>query len=224
MSGYFVAGSGTDVGKTWVTCGLLLSWRAQGLGVRAIKPLASGLPALDEPAFADSDTARLLAAQGSPCNATAVDACSPWRFRAALSPDMAAAVENRRIDFADVAAWTCAVVDATPAGARLLVEGVGGLMSPMAEGETNRDLAQALKLPVLLVCGSYLGAISHGLCALSALREARLEAAAVIVNESAGSPVGLTETAHAFTRFAGATPVRVLRRGEAAVPQAFGLP
>jgi dethiobiotin synthetase len=224
VSGYFVAGSGTEVGKTWVSCGLARGWRARGRAVRAVKPLASGLPAQNDPAFAHSDTALLLDAQGLAVGPAAVAACTPWRFTAPLSPDMAAAAESRSIDFAEVAAWTRGVVAATPAEARLLVEGVGGLMSPVAQAATNRDLARALGLPVLLVCGSYLGAISHALCALVALRDAGLEAAALIVNESEGAAVDLAATVDAVRRFAGDTPVRSLRRGEAADPAAFGLP
>ena len=86
----FVAGAGTEIGKTYVTAALTRRLRALGRGVRTLKPLASGVPPLDAADFAESDTGRLLAAQGLATTPETVAACSPWRFTAPLSPDLAA--------------------------------------------------------------------------------------------------------------------------------------
>ena len=74
----FVAGAGTEIGKTYVTAALTRRLRALGRGVRTLKPLASGVPPLGDPDFAQSDTARLLAAQGLPVTPETVAACSPF--------------------------------------------------------------------------------------------------------------------------------------------------
>lgn len=211
----FVAGSGTDIGKTYVTASLVRALRTAGRRVRVCKPLASGLPAPADPAFAASDPALLLAAAGLAPTPAALDACSPWRFAAPLSPDMAAAAEGRGVSLAEVVDWTRTVL-AESGHDHLLVEGVGGVMSPLTQDATGLDLALALRLPVLLVCGSYLGAISHALTAVEALRGRGLEIAALVVNETAGSSVPLHATAEALGRFAGPVRLFTLERGGAA--------
>ena len=213
-----MAGSGTDVGKTYVTVSLVRSLRARGRRVRVCKPLASGLPAVEDPAFADSDPARLLAATGLTRTQQTLDACSPWRFAAPLSPDMAAAAEGRRVELAEVAVWTRDVLS-EPGFDHVLVEGVGGVMSPITSDATGLDLAAALGAPVLLVCGSYLGAVSHGLTALGALRGRGLEVSRLLVNETAGSSVTLAATLQAMARFAGGTVLQALASGEDAPVQ-----
>ena len=102
MSVLFVTGAGTEIGKTYVTCALARQLRTAGRAVRAFKPVATGIAELDDPAFQHSDTAQLLAAQGSPCDETTIAACTPWRFAAPLSPDMAAAAESRRLELAEI--------------------------------------------------------------------------------------------------------------------------
>ena len=207
----FVAGSGTEVGKTYVTASLIRGLRRRGGRVRVCKPLASGLPPITDPGFAHSDPAILLAAQGLAVTAATLEACTPWRFAAPLAPDLAAAAEGRRVSLDEVVGWTRSVL-AEPGFDHALVEGVGGVMSPVTWDATALDLAEALELPVLLVCGSYLGAISHGLTAVEALRSRALKLAGVVVNEAAGSGVSLEQTAEAFRRFVADAPVGVLER------------
>ncbi len=210
MSALFVAGAGTEIGKTYVTAALVRFLRARRRAVTALKPLASGVPPLDDPAFAESDTARLLAALGQAVTPEAVDACSPWRFRAPLAPDLAAAREGRSLDWRDLVAW-CRDRIAT-SGGDLVIEGVGGLMSPIAPEATGLDWAKALGLPVLLVSGSYLGAISHALTAAETLRFHGIAMMAVIVCESEGAPTPPETVADAIARRVSA-PVAVLKRG-----------
>src|SRR6185437_15627892 len=94
MSAFFVTATGTDIGKTYVTAGLIRHLRAQGKVVSALKPVVSGF---GDPCV--SDTGLLLAALGEQPSDDAVARLSPWRFAAPLSPDMAAAREDRAIDF-----------------------------------------------------------------------------------------------------------------------------
>ena len=100
MSAIFVSATGTDVGKTFVTAGLIRHFLELRRAVDAIKPVASGF---DQAAIAASDSGALLAALGRPLTIAEVDRISPWRFAAPLSPDMAAAREGRAIDFEKVA-------------------------------------------------------------------------------------------------------------------------
>ncbi len=177
MSAYFVAGVGTGVGKTFTTCALL---HASHGAAKAYKPVISGF------GVGDCDTTQIIEAQGS----GTIDEISPWRFAAPLSPDMAAAKEGRQIGSAELVEWTRGVLHRAPT---VLVETVGGLMVPLNATETTRDWMAACKLPLILVTGSYLGALSHTLSTLEAARAANLTVAALVINESCDS-IGLAET------------------------------
>ncbi|NEU10556.1 dethiobiotin synthase [Methylobacterium sp. BTF04] len=188
MRAVFIAGAGTEIGKTYVTAALTRRILAEGGAVRTLKPLASGVPALDDPAFRDSDTAILLAAQGLAPTDETVAACSPWRFRAPLAPDLAAALEGRTLALADLVDWCREEIDRTPPSTTLLIEGVGGVMSPVTAEATGLDWLKALSLPAVLVSGSYLGAISHALTAAETLRLHDVALAGIVVCESLGAP------------------------------------
>jgi dethiobiotin synthetase len=174
--------------------------------VRALKPVASGF---DPASPADSDTGALLRAQGLEPTAANLDAVSPWRFAAPLSPDMAAARERRSIPFDALVAHCRA---AGRSDGITLIEGIGGVMVPLDDERTVLDWIAALEAPTLLVVGSYLGTLSHGLTAAAALRDRGVQLLAVIVSESAEQPVPAAETAATFARFLVPAPVLVLPR------------
>jgi dethiobiotin synthetase len=207
MKAIFVAGAGTDIGKTYVSAGLLRCMRAHGQSARALKPVMSGF---DPARAAESDAGRLLAALGRPATAAEIAAIAPFRYAAPLAPDAAARREGRTLMLDDIL-LVCRDALAAPGGP-LLIEGVGGVMSPIARDATGLDLARALGLPVLLVAGTYLGAISHALTAALAVRGAGLEIAALVVNESAVESVGVAETLDALGRFAPDIPITTIER------------
>ena len=221
MTAFFIAGAGTDIGKTFVTERLIALRHARGGAARALKPVASGVPALQHPAFAESDTARLLRAQTISIDAAAVAACSPWRFAAPLSPDMAAAAEGRRVTLSEVAQWTRGAIAEAPDGAFVFVEGAGGVMSPICEDGTNLDLILELRCPTLLVVGAYLGAISHCLTGLEALKARRAPLVGVILNEGAEPTGDLEATAASIRRFAPDAPLVLVRRDAVALPESL---
>ena len=84
----------------------------------------------------------------------------------------------------------------------MFIEGVGGIMVPLDETHTVIDWMTAMRLPLLLVAGSYVGTISHTLTALQVLARRNMEVAAVVVSESADSPAPLEETVATIARFA----------------------
>ncbi|ACK51072.1 dethiobiotin synthase [Methylocella silvestris BL2] len=214
MAAYFITGSGTDLGKTFVTAGLLRALRAQGRAADALKPVVSGF---DPSAPEGSDPAVLLEALGRPPTTETLQKIAPWRFRAPLSPDMAAALEGRTIDLDEVAGFCQAAVAAAPGV--MLIEGAGGVMVPLNQRETTLDLMAALKLPLIFVAGSYLGAISHALTGLEAMRARELEARAIIVNETSGSSVTLAATRETLAHFT-AAPLLSLRFNDPAANNA----
>jgi dethiobiotin synthetase len=208
----FIAGAGTEIGKTYVTAALTRRLRADGPVVRTLKPVASGVPPVEDADFRLSDTAILLKAQGLAVTPETVAACSPWRFRAPLAPDLAAAREGRTLALPDLVAWCRAEIGATPPGATLLIEGVGGLMSPVTAEHTGLDWLEALSVPALLVSGSYLGAISHALTAAETLRHRGVPLLGLVVCESDGAPTSPETVAAAIRRHV-AVPVHEIARG-----------
>jgi dethiobiotin synthetase len=197
VTAIFITGTGTDVGKTFVGASLIRHLRQMGRSVDAIKPVVSGFDP-DQPAA--SDPGILLQALGFPVTLQNIERISPWRFRAAISPDLAARREGRRIDVDDVVAYCKSAIE--DRREILLVEGVGGIMVPLDEQRTILDVMMALQLPLILVVGSYLGTISHTLTALDALFRRDMAVLAIIVSETPGSPVPLDETVAAIARFA----------------------
>ncbi len=207
MSAYFITATGTDIGKTFVARGLIRALRARGRTVAALKPVMSGF----EPSeAAGSDSGLLLAAVGRPVTLAEIASISPWRFAAPLSPDMAAAREDRTVDMREVAQF-CRDAIAADRGV-LLIEGAGGVMSPVNADHLMLDWMSALGLPVILVSGSYLGTISHTLTALDVLARRSLKVAALVISETPGSPGGLDETRETLARFAPHVEVVALPR------------
>jgi len=209
MSALFVAGAGTDVGKTFVAAQLIRALIARGVVVEALKPVVSGFDPAD---WAMSDPGQLLAALGRPPDDQTLTAISPWRYAAPLSPDMAARLEGRAVDCAAVIAWCRERLAARP-DALTLVEGAGGVMSPVDENTTGLDLMAGVGAPVLLVGGSYLGAISHTLTAIEALRARRLVLKVVVVSESPAAGTPFAETIAAIGRLSGFSPIVAAPRG-----------
>jgi dethiobiotin synthetase len=206
MTAVFVTATGTDIGKTFITAGLIRHLRDQGRRVEAFKPVVSGfdaaLPGLSDPAI-------LLAALRRPSNMEEIARISPWRFAAPLSPDMAAREEGRAIDFAELVAFSKKAISTAD---NVLIEGVGGIMVPLDQSRTTLDWMAELGLPLILVAGSYLGSISHALSALEVLRHRQLDLRAIVVDESKDSPVVLKDNAAAIARFAAPIPVIALPR------------
>ena len=208
----FVAGTGTDVGKTYVSAGLIRAAKAQGRKIVALKPIVSGAPEIGDPKFAETDTAKFLEALQHPIDEAHVNAISPWRFKAPLSPDMAAHLEGRSVQFGALLDWTRAHVRGAPQGSLVLIEGAGGIMSPLTPKNTNLDLLAALGAPVLLVCGNYLGTISHTLSAVEALKARNAELAGIVINESAGDNPPMESTQETLMRFLPEARISALKR------------
>lgn len=211
MRQLFVAGAHTDVGKTWAACAILRAARAKGLSVAALKPVVSGI---DEDDWSGSDPGQLLAAMGQPPTREALDAIAPLRFAAPLSPPMAARLEGRELLGRELAEFCQDGLTASDTDL-MLVEGAGGVMSPMAEDATCLDLMLALGLPCVLVGGTYLGAISHTLTAIETLRGRGVAIEAVVISQS-GDPEApdFAQSVESVARFAGGVAVIAAARGD----------
>lgn len=206
MPGVFVTATGTDVGKTYVTAGLIRAGRRAGHAMDARKPILTGY---GEAGAAASDAGHLLAALDRPITAQTIAQIAPWRFEAPLSPNMAASAEGHVLDLEQIVADCRAQLRPD----RLtLIEGIGGVMVPLNESHTVLDLIVALALPVILVSGSQLGALSHCLTAASVLRGRGCAAALIVLNESPFSSVPLATTCATLVTFCGNSPIAVVPR------------
>jgi dethiobiotin synthetase len=179
--GFFVTGTGTEVGKTVVSAALAHDLRQQGMSVAVFKPAVTGL---DEPG--EPDHALLRRAAGS---AQSDDEIAPYRYGPPASPHLAAAQAGEEIDPERLRSGARSAA----AGADALVcEGVGGLLVPLSwrlggampdQGANYmvRDLAVDLGLPVIVAASPGLGTISHTLLTLESARAAGLNVAAVVI-------------------------------------------
>jgi dethiobiotin synthetase len=211
VSAIFITGTGTDVGKTFVAAGLIRCLRELRRPVNAVKPLVSGF---DPAAPSGSDPAVLFEALGRQLDPEDLNQFSPWRFRAPLSPDMAARAENRTIDFAGVVDF-CGEAIAASTGT-LLIEGIGGIMVPLNHRHTVLDVMVALRLPVILVAGSYLGTLSHTLCAQDVILRHALDICAIVVSETEDALVPLEATLATLANFTNGPLLGLRRQGPVA--------
>jgi dethiobiotin synthetase len=164
---FFVTGTDTDAGKTYVTVLLTRSLRKAGFDTVAMKPVSCGEP---------EDSRRLRAAAG---NELSLGEVTPVSYAAPLAPIEAARLEGRTFDPEEV----------LPVYRRLrsthrslLVEGVGGWLVPLSPGYTSADLAKAMNLPVLLVVRNRLGALNHALLTVESIRHHGLSCGGIVLN------------------------------------------
>jgi dethiobiotin synthetase len=201
----FITATGTEIGKTFVTCALGWHLRARGETVRIIKPVVSGF----DPDDTGSDIHQILECLGERPTFAAVDAVSPWRFQAPISPDMAAKRERRTIDF-DALVEFCRA-SASGEGT-LLIEGIGGAFVPLTTRQLVADWIGALDCRAIVVTGSYLGTLSHTIATVDALRRRGVRVASLIVSESANGAVPLQEIVESFRHWLGGSRVYALPR------------
>ena len=169
--GLFITGTDTDVGKTAVAVSILQQCVSLGIHCRAYKPVASGTQS------GPSDTDRLWSASG---NAGTHDEVCPQSFQLPVAPEQAAAAEGRQVDD-----------DLLRQGLQphmlaelVLIEGAGGLFSPLSHQTLNVDLARDFQIPLVLVDSSRLGAIGRTLTAVTAAESVGLTVSAVVLSQS----------------------------------------
>ncbi len=175
MKGFFITGTDTEIGKTFVTAALTRALAAAGRRVAPIKSLAAGQEFIDG-RWVNEDVATLLCAQSLGLSDADV---GPLQFREPCAPHIAARLEGGTI----ARDALLAAISATAAKADIaLVEGVGGFRVPLTDTWDTADLAVDLGLPVILVVGLRLGCINHALLTAEAIRARGLTLAAWVAN------------------------------------------
>ena len=177
LRGLFITGTDTGVGKTHVAAAIVRILQEQGIRVGAYKPAVTGSRAgFGGPIW--DDVERLQEALG---REIAPERICPQRFHAPLAPPVAARQEGRVVDASLLRRgieWWHLQADV------VIVEGAGGLLSPLTDTESVADVAQDLGFPLIVVARLSLGTINHTLLTLEAARIRRLDVAGIIFNQS----------------------------------------
>jgi len=172
----FVTGTDTEIGKTLVSSAILHKLVAAGVRACGMKPVAAGAE-LRDGALHNEDADQLIAAGNVhlPSNIT-----TPYMLREPAAPHIAAELEGVLIDPVPIIAAYAEIAAASDA---VVVEGVGGFRVPFSDDFDSADLAEQLKLPVILVVGLRLGCINHSLLTVEAIAARGLALAGWIANE-----------------------------------------
>lgn len=176
MTHYFITGTDTGVGKTFVTCALLHTLKAQGIAAIGMKPVAAGgdmtpdgLRNDDIEALRDASSVKLVS-----------EDLNCYLFAEPIAPHIAAANEDVDIDLDVIRQRFDQLAELADA---VLVEGVGGFIVPLGDGVDTADLAADLDLPVILVVGMRLGCLNHALLTQEAIRARGLTLAGWVANQ-----------------------------------------
>ncbi|WP_029406700.1 dethiobiotin synthase [Thiomicrorhabdus sp. Milos-T2] len=178
--GFFITGTDTDVGKTYVSGCIAHTFIENGFRVIPRKPIASGCIKQADGSLLSEDA--LFLQQSCQTNEPLQTIC-PYQFEPAISPQTAIQQAGLTLNNNDLL-QACQPAHPLQNDELLLVEGAGGFYSPLCSDGLNKDLAQALNLPVILVVKNQLGCINHTLLTLAAIKQAGLPVWAIIVNFS----------------------------------------
>ena len=195
LPGLFVVGTDTGVGKTHVAAAIARSMVREGRRVGVLKPLATGVPA---GAGRGEDAARLIAAAGG---SIAPERVVPIAFEAPLAPAVAARRLGGRLEAAEVErALEAALAWWRDRADVMVVEGIGGLLTPLAEGTTAADIAIRLDYPLVVVARRGLGTLNHTLLTVEAALRRGLRVVGIVLNSAApgvGADAVLAESTNA---------------------------
>ncbi len=156
---FFVTGTDTGVGKTLISCALLHGFSAQGKRVVGMKPVAAGCADGD----IHEDVRRLRAASNVPAGPGQIN---PYCFAPAVAPHLAAQFAGVTIDFVHIVESFTGLAGQADV---VIVEGAGGFVVPLNDGQDSADLAAQLGLPIILVAGMRLGCLNHALLTVQAI-------------------------------------------------------
>jgi dethiobiotin synthetase len=171
--GLMFLGTDTEVGKTYAACLALRELVRSGSKVGAYKPVASGATVL-----AESDAYRLWVASGQ---RGTLEQVNPQSFAAPVAPPVSAELEGKVVDSKQM---LDAALEWKQRCHLLVVEGAGGLMSPLSWSMTNADFARALQLPIVIVTQNRLGVVNQALTTLVAARSMGLKVRCIVLNDN----------------------------------------
>lgn len=176
MAHYFITGTDTGVGKTFITCALLYTLKAQGIAAIGMKPIAAG-GEMTPDGLNNEDVEALHLASVVKLQREDLNC---YLLSEPIAPHIAAANEDIDIDLDVIRQRFDQLAELADV---VLVEGVGGFIVPLGDSINTADLAQDLDLPVILVVGMRLGCLSHALLTQEAILARGLTLAGWVANQ-----------------------------------------
>ena len=172
---FFITGTDTGIGKTYVACKLIQQYIAQGYKVVGMKPVAAGCELINGE-WVNDDVVKLEIASNvkAPRKLT-----NPYSFKEPIAPHIAAELAGEAIDFTVIKQAFDALSELADI---VIVEGAGGFLVPLNDTETMADLAGILNIPIILVVGIRLGCINHALLTAQAIQARNVSLAGWIAN------------------------------------------
>jgi dethiobiotin synthetase len=201
LRGCFITGTDTGVGKTVLAAAIVAQLRASGVAAAALKPIITGLDQLPDGGW-PHDHELLARVSGS-----APEDVALIRYGPAVSPHLAAELAARPID---VVRLRHLASEAASGSEVVVVEGVGGLLVPLADGYAVRDLARDLRLPLVVAARPGLGTINHTLLTLEAARAGGLRVSGVVLTPWPRDPGSIERSNRDTIERLGGVPVATL--------------
>ncbi len=177
MNGYFITGTDTGVGKTFVTCALIRALQAKGINVAAMKPVAAGVIETAEAKEAMNEDVHAFMSLMQTRHA--LRDVNPYCFAEPIAPHIAAVHEGAKVELGEIRA---AFGRLKAASDTVLVEGAGGFLVPLNATRSMADLPRELGLDVVLVVGMRLGCLNHALLTVEAVKARGLNLAGWVAN------------------------------------------
>lgn len=202
VRGLFVTGTDTGVGKTILAAAIVAALRARGERLTALKPVITGLDEPPDPPW-PRDHELLAELSGS-----TPDSVAMFRYGPAVSPALAGELTGNPVEPVQLVR---AVRDAMRPEETVVVEGVGGLVVPIADGYDVRAFAGELGLPIVVAARPGLGTVNHTLLTLDAARAGGLEVAGVVLTPWPNAPTQLERSNMRTIERLGDVPVSTLR-------------
>jgi len=171
----FISGTGTDVGKTFVTENLIYLLKAKGFTVSPYKPIETGCKK-NKSKLIPSDASKFHKLIDKEID---IDLINPYRFQQPISPNRAIRLANKKIFINDYISRSKLL----PKNDYLIVEGAGGLYSPISTDGYNIDLIKKMKIPTVLVAKDEIGVINNILLSLDLLKKYKISVLAIILNK-----------------------------------------
>jgi dethiobiotin synthetase len=190
----FITGTSTEVGKTYIAAKLIESLVKTNAKISVYKPIISGFEDAQQ-----NDIKILLKAQNRPYTKENIENTALYIFKAPISPDIAARNIGITIDINKIKKFIKNTSDIT------IIEGAGGLMTPINAAQTNLDLIKALKknlgAKAILITTNYLGMLSHTLSAIKALKAEKIEIDRLIINQTHQNELDVNELKKSLQNF-----------------------
>jgi dethiobiotin synthetase len=171
----FISGTGTDAGKTFVTENLIYLLKAKGFTVSPYKPIETGCKK-NKSKLIPSDASKFHKLIDKEID---IDLINPYRFQQPISPNRAIRLANKKIFIDDYISRSKLL----PKNDYLIVEGAGGLYSPISTDGYNIDLIKKMKIPTVLVAKDEIGVINNILLSLDLLKKYKISVLAIILNK-----------------------------------------